>query len=477
MKNKSMLGIAFILLILTVTSFSSFAQIGIGTTIPDQSATLELSSSTQGFLMPRLTYSQIDDIINPAEGLMVYSIDENCLCTYNSNIWVNLCTNIEVYNLPTKQKKIITPNGIGSSYFGTTVSLSDDGKNGVVGAYLDDSSMGAVYVYSINDSVWTEDQKIVPTNNIGVSNFGYATKMSPDGTKIAVGAFSDDNSIGAVYIYSLNGSNVWVEDQKIVPTNGIGTGQFGGSVDFNADGSKIIASSLSDNGSIGAVYVYSLDGSNVWVQDQKIIPTNGIGNGLFGLAMALNADGTRFIVSAYLDNSDIGAVYVFSLNGSNVWVQDQKIIPTNNVGAGKFGRSIALNSDGTTLSVGSYTDNNSIGAVYIYSLNGSNVWVQNQKIIPTNAIGASEFGTSLDFSNDGSRMIIGAPIDNSKIGAAYLYSLNSNNNWVEHKKITPDNHIGINDFGFSVSFHSVGTQAIVGAPRDNSDLGAVYLIY
>lgn len=65
-------------------------------------------------------------------------------------------------------------------------------------------------------------------------------------------------------------------------------------------------------------------------------------------------------------------------------------------------------------------------------------------------------------------MIIGAPRDHTTIGAVYLYSQNNTNNWVEHRKITPDNHISINAFGFSVSFHSVGTQAIVGGPRDNS---------
>jgi hypothetical protein len=56
-------------------SFTSSAQVGIGTTTPDASAALEIESTTQGFLPPRMTLLQIDAIATPAEGLMVYCLD------------------------------------------------------------------------------------------------------------------------------------------------------------------------------------------------------------------------------------------------------------------------------------------------------------------------------------------------------------------------------------------------------------------
>lgn len=43
--------LSFILFI----SISQFAQVGIGTLVPDNSALLDLVSSERGFLMPRLT--------------------------------------------------------------------------------------------------------------------------------------------------------------------------------------------------------------------------------------------------------------------------------------------------------------------------------------------------------------------------------------------------------------------------------------
>lgn len=50
-------------------------RVGIGTTAPDASAKLDITSTTQGFLPPRMTAAQAGAIASPAEGLMVYVTD------------------------------------------------------------------------------------------------------------------------------------------------------------------------------------------------------------------------------------------------------------------------------------------------------------------------------------------------------------------------------------------------------------------
>jgi uncharacterized protein (TIGR02145 family) len=73
------------------------AQIGIGTTEPDPSAVLDVSAeelpanAKKGFLPPRLTTDQRDDIASPAEGLTIYNIDNGCLEFYNGTLWVSAC--------------------------------------------------------------------------------------------------------------------------------------------------------------------------------------------------------------------------------------------------------------------------------------------------------------------------------------------------------------------------------------------------
>ena len=66
------------------------AQVGIGTTTPNTSALLDLTSTTQGLLPPRMTQAQRNDIVSPAAGLMVWCT--NCgtageLQVYNGSTW------------------------------------------------------------------------------------------------------------------------------------------------------------------------------------------------------------------------------------------------------------------------------------------------------------------------------------------------------------------------------------------------------
>ncbi len=49
------------------------STIGVGTSSPDSSAQLDIVSTTRGFLPPRMTTTQRDAIISPAEGLVIYN--------------------------------------------------------------------------------------------------------------------------------------------------------------------------------------------------------------------------------------------------------------------------------------------------------------------------------------------------------------------------------------------------------------------
>ena len=62
-------------------------RVGIGTTNPDSSAALDLSSTTSGLLPPRLTWNQMLDIPNPATGLVVYNLTDNKLMYYDGTNW------------------------------------------------------------------------------------------------------------------------------------------------------------------------------------------------------------------------------------------------------------------------------------------------------------------------------------------------------------------------------------------------------
>jgi hypothetical protein len=71
--------------------FSSFlinAQVGIGTTTPNASAALDISATTKGVLVPRMTSAQKSAIATPATGLLVYQTDGTTgFYYYNGSSW------------------------------------------------------------------------------------------------------------------------------------------------------------------------------------------------------------------------------------------------------------------------------------------------------------------------------------------------------------------------------------------------------
>jgi len=64
----------FVILCLFTASLSN-AQIGIGTTAPNPSSVLDVVSTSQGMLTPRMTTLQRSAIASPADGLLVYDTD------------------------------------------------------------------------------------------------------------------------------------------------------------------------------------------------------------------------------------------------------------------------------------------------------------------------------------------------------------------------------------------------------------------
>jgi len=68
-------------------------NLGVGTNAPDNSAMLDVESTTKGFLPPRMTTAERDAIINPAEGLQIYNTDTKCLNYFVGTNWFEVCGN------------------------------------------------------------------------------------------------------------------------------------------------------------------------------------------------------------------------------------------------------------------------------------------------------------------------------------------------------------------------------------------------
>ena len=83
MKNQ----VTSLILIIAIGA-CGFAQVGIGTSAPNSSSALEISSTDKGFLQPRMTTTQREAITTPAQGLSVFDTDTKSYWTYIDGAWI-----------------------------------------------------------------------------------------------------------------------------------------------------------------------------------------------------------------------------------------------------------------------------------------------------------------------------------------------------------------------------------------------------
>jgi hypothetical protein len=90
----------FTLLAAVVFTATTYAQVGIGTTEPNTSAALDITSTTKGLLIPRMLAGDRTAIDTPATGLMVYQTDGTVgFYYYNGSGWEGYYSKNEVDTL------------------------------------------------------------------------------------------------------------------------------------------------------------------------------------------------------------------------------------------------------------------------------------------------------------------------------------------------------------------------------------------
>lgn len=98
-------------------------NVGIGTNTPDASAILELSNTSKGLLVPRMTGAERVAIAAPANGLLVYDVTDNCFYYFKSGTgWQSLC----------QAGGVTGPTGATGAQ-GSTGATGDTGPQGTVG--------------------------------------------------------------------------------------------------------------------------------------------------------------------------------------------------------------------------------------------------------------------------------------------------------------------------------------------------------
>ncbi len=419
---------------------------------------------------------------------------------------IALMTNAQTVTV-TGLHKVVSDVRQAGAQMGYTVAM--DGDYAVVSARLasDDgagsnvSKAGVVHIYKYNGSAWVRIQKITASDR-EVNDY-YGASVDIDGDWIIVGSEDDHTDLGtsnfvdgagSAYLYKNNGSDVFVQQQKIAAANTGGTwrrsfDRFGGDVAISGNyaivGAKNYDYNVAGTGyesSAGAAYIFELSGGT-WTQINKFVcPTNRDGNDGFGYSVDI--DGDRAIVGARGrdpgGNSGVGELFVYD-RIVGTWTNTHSILPSSML-SDYFGQYSVL--DGDRIAVGSILDDydenyaNNIGAsgsVWIFDYDGTN-WSETQKIVDP-VRGASEyFGSSVAL--DGNYLIVSSRNEDNDeneansltdAGSAFLYEYDGTN-WILSEKFVASDRDADDEFGSINGVAISGNMVVVGSYLEDDDL-------
>lgn len=334
----------------------------------------------------------------------------------------------------------------------------------------------ASYPVIIDPLAWSQQAVLEASDATAQAFLGASAAISSDGQRAVLGA----TGVGAAYVFVRSGS-AWNQVQRLVGLGG-SPDTFGASVAIDGTGTRVVVGATSDDSVRGSAHVFALS-AGTYTLERRLQAGDGLANDAFGTQVGISEDGLRVIAGAPGDDdptlgSSVGSAYVFSRSGTS-WTQEQKLLTSDRAQYDAVGQAVTISSDGSRVAFGSIDEWDptgtylNAGVAYVFVRNGSS-WTQEARLTATTPQANAEFGTAMDMSLDGLRLIVGArredhvsPSALADAGAAYVFARSGSTWSLERRLVTVQAAIG-DVFGWSVAMDRTGSRALVGA-RDEDD--------
>lgn len=198
----------------------------------------------------------------------------------------------------------------------TYVALSSDGNTLAVGAPGDDTTKGAVWIFTRTSGVWSQQGSKITSDDVYVddSRQGASVSLSADGNTLAVGNQTDhtyDNIFtGSVSIFTRT-AGVWSQQgSKLIGTSSVSPNQSQGvRVCLSADGNTLLFSGSGGGDIIGNMWHFSRNGTTWSQTGTKIIVNTSSYTVTVGMSLSLSGDGLNFVTGSVNGNNGI---YIFT---------------------------------------------------------------------------------------------------------------------------------------------------------------------
>ena len=267
-----------------------------------------------------------------------------------------------------EQAELTIPNASSLDQLGISVTISGDYI--IAGTLEDDAgdNSGSAYVFVRNGDSWIQQTKLTASDAAAGDRFGGSLDLC--GEYAIIGTDSKDGigqNSGAAYIFKRTGST-WSEQAKLLASDEAEKDLFGEEVAISGDYAIVGAIGNDDAGSqSGSAYIFSRDGTT-WTEQAKLTAADAEAGDNFGRDVDIRGDdvivGAHSVDAATTINS--GSAYIFKRSDAT-WIEQQKITASDPVNYDFFGSYVAISEE--YVLVGNPSDDeggNSSGAVYIF---------------------------------------------------------------------------------------------------------------
>ena len=374
--------------------------------------------------------------------------------TDNGDVWLEDRFQLYLNEAPTPsptaheiERTLELTNTGDSTREGNSVSTSGDGK--VVATSASSGQYDSyVNVYAeLSDGTWT---------SLGnkIEGLGQSVSLNRDGTVLAVGESSFDNTRGQVSVYEYSGTGNWIK--RGGDMFGVSPGEeFGFSVSLDATGDIVLVGAPGNSGYFSS---YKWNGES-WTQLGTPVSGTSLGD-RFGMSVSSNEEGVVVAVgSPQSENSAYGYVGIYQYDGVD-WQLLETIQSESDTD--QLGNILFLNKVGDTLIVAS--ENSNTIKTYVFN-------AQEQMWKPHGThVSISTNIKSVCTNREGTFMLVGCTTDSVDRGRVFAYE-RTESGWESFNHSTFSGTDLGEHFGYSLSCSDTAYTIVVGSPNFNNSRG------
>lgn len=259
--------------------------------------------------------------------------------------------------------KIFADDALEGAQFGNSTAVSGDRI--VVGGLANSRYHylgGGAYVFEREGETWSQVTRLMPLDPGLLQHFGNAVDI--EGRRVIIGAEWDSelgSRTGAVYVFELE-ETTWTQTAKILSPAPTTSSHFGSALDL--DGERLIVGMPAPFAQPMA-FVFEEDGDGNWMESANLLDENTASLDFYAAAVALDDD--RALVGAW-GYDDGGTVYLYERAEDGDWQETARLIPDDLVPGSKLGVSVALAGRRAVLGADGFQSFD--GTAYLFDLDG-----------------------------------------------------------------------------------------------------------